>query len=219
MNTFEQDQQAAKVQRHLEKQEQIFQDWLAVHPEWNNMANIQALKTYYCSEDWSYDDLSESAALLAAKGVITRLKPKTSEDLAAEEWEERIELVDFILTNGKYQPESVESERARFLRRVNGKNSSEGFPVVSIDTLRQMKANIETQRRLAPLSKDELKKKVHDEWVDQAAAKYGRPGMWKPLPEIMRSRSMLLAASPDEIRNLISKCGVDQINFYLRTED
>ena len=225
MNTFDQDQQAAIVQRHLEKQEQILKDWIAVNPQYANTANILAIKEYYHSEDWSYENLSESAALLAAKGVITRLKLKTSEDIAAEEWEERLELVEFILANGGYQPESAVSERARFLRRVNGKNGSDGFPVVNIDTLRQMKSNIETQRRLSPLTKDQLKKKVHQEWVDTATAKYGRPGMWKPLPEIYTNggggKMLLKNAPPETMRTLIKTCGVEQINFYLarRTED
>jgi hypothetical protein len=204
MKTFEEERQAEKVQRHLAKQEQIFNDWLAVNPKYNNMANVVMLKRYYNGDDWSYEDLDQSAALLAAKDVITPLVPKTSEEIAEQEWEERVELVNFILETGKYQPESIKPERDRLLKLTT-----------SIETLRQMKANLDTQHRLSSLSKDQLKAQVRQEWVDQAAAKFGRPGVWKPLPEIMRSRSMLLAAPPDEMRTLIRTCGVDQINFYL----
>src|ERR1700733_11792393 len=116
--SFKEDKIAEKEAKHRADQAEIFYNWLVSHKERNYTAAINLIKSYYNGDDWSANDLTESANILVEKGVIAPLSDDRVESDAvrakqeAEEAEaqERIELIDFICKNRHMQPETEKSE-------------------------------------------------------------------------------------------------------------
>jgi hypothetical protein len=195
--------------RHDAAQLIIFDNWVKEHPEFDYTAAKNCIQEYYHGEDWTLENLTESAERLVEKGIIKplRLQAKTTADVLEEENDERKELVDFILTHRKYTPEGRRAEKARFL---NAK-------VTHIGTLRQIKENILEARRLSALDRSELKQEVRD----NAAAVHGTPG-YMPVPELYKTRSMLISLANEnvsEFRSLVRRCGQAAIDAILQTPE
>ena len=195
---YRDDVKKLKMARHDAEQLKIFHEWSEAHPEFQYEAAHSILKEYYHGEPWTFENLSESAERLEENGAISRLRPKTEEQLAADEMEERKELVDFILENRQMLPETKRGEKIRFMNPR----------LTSIETLRQIKSNIEVKRRLATLTPEELKAEVR-----------GPEKSWlHPVSPIYRTHSMLLSlpnTNLQEFRQLVRKCGQTAIDAIL----
>jgi hypothetical protein len=213
MNNYLDDKQKLKQARHDAAQLTIFHLWIQENPQWDYQAAREMIQIYYDGEDWTAENLTESAERLAAKGTIKPLHPKTEDDVLAEEAEERAALTAWIMSNRTFaSPESRRTEQARLSNAT----------LTGIHTLRQIKQNVETKRRLAALSAEELKKQADEEFKAQQAAHGIRSSRWLPVPLIYQTRSMLLSLASEntaEFRQLVRRCGEQQINAILAKRD
>ncbi len=199
---FKSDVENLRQARADAKQLEIFHQWSQAHPEFAYEAAHKLLQDYYHGDEWTLADLQESAERLVAKGVITPMSPPTHEDILQAEQEERLTLTNFIIANRQMQPETAKSERARFM------NSSQ----TNIETLRQVKANIEQKRQLSALPKEQL----------QEIARGPQGQQYKPVPACYRTKVMLLDLAShniQEFKQLIQRCGKAQIDAILAQRD
>jgi hypothetical protein len=213
MSTYQEDKEQIRIDNHRIKQAEVFYQWLQKNPQFGYTAAINLIKGYYNGGDWSADDLSDSAARLVANGTITPLPAKTKDDFIEEDKLEREDLISWIMENRTWaSQQSKESEFAR-LSRIES-----NIPIVSTETLRTIKANIEEKRRLTALSKEELKKEAIANSEREHVARGGRLSQYREVPQIYRNRSMLLDLARRDVqafKDLLLRCGSAQINEIL----
>ena len=199
-----------RLAKHDAAQMTIFHNWIKEHPEFDYTSAKNFIQSYYNGDDWTFENLSESAQRLVEKGIIKplRLSVKTRADFLEDENEERKELVDYILSNRTYTPEARRSERVRFM---NAKT-------VNIKTLREIKQNILEARRLSASSKDELIGEARDNVAQAQASRGVRQGQYLPIPELYKNRSMLISLASEnlnEFKRLMQRCDPAEIQSIL----
>jgi hypothetical protein len=112
---------------------------------------------------------------------------------------EREQLVDYIISARKMQPQTAVEERKRLMDPL----------LTDIETVRVVYDRVKNRRELESKSIEELREIVKPEPVSQ----------WKPIPHIYQNRSMLLDLASRDVkgfRELMRRSGSDAINVILR---
>jgi hypothetical protein len=207
MNNYLDDKAKLKQAKHDAAQLTIFHNWIQEpqNQQWDYQAAHEMIKNYLDGTDMTSENLTWSAEQLAAEGVIKpREDYQIKEDAEAQDIALRGQLIRFIMDNRKMSDDTRRSEFARLSSKLT-----------TTETLQTIADNIKRAR----LSEQELKKQADEEFKAQQAAHGIRPGRWQPVPEIMRHKEMLKAASAEELRSLAARCGWDQLNAILQTPD
>jgi hypothetical protein len=189
-----------KLAKQDAAQEVCFFEFFKEHPEFDYDAAKSILRKAFedTGELWTKEKLSDCAGIYVKNGTLSVKAPPTHDEIQDAEMDERKSLTSWILANRSYQRESIAGERARFL---NPK-------ATNIQTLRDIKFNVEQKRVLSALPKEQL----------QEIARGNPPSRWKPVPACYRSKIMLLDLASHnlpEFKQLIQRCGKQQIDAIL----
>ena len=107
---------------------------------------------------------------------------------------ERDRLIKFILDHTRMSMELRAHEEARLSSKYT-----------TTESLRVEAEEIHRRTEISKLPKDELKE----------LARGPEQAQWKPIPQIFRTREMILSASSEELRNLIKHSGLNAVNAIL----
>jgi hypothetical protein len=172
------------------KQLEIFHRWSQAHPEFDYQAAHALLKDYYHGEEWTFENLQESAERLVAKGVISKLPPKTKEEIVDAEMEQREALVNFVISNRQMSPQTAREERKRLMSPR----------LTSIETVRTIAENVKNRRRLEALPPADLK---------SLAA--GQRATQPELPENISREQILHLLDAAQLKHIIARYGADAV--------